>query len=142
MNKDFESKKEPEEKEYGFKIENKGGYLEATARGKRTREAVSALTIEFGKAGFDFHSSKILVDVRELEGSLKVYDSYQIVTQDFRKLRGKGIQKAAIIDRKVPGVRGWFLETVAVNRGFNLRVFTDRQAALEWLLGEPLRNRV
>ena len=70
---------------------------------------------------------------------LKPYESYQIVTQDFKKLRGKGIKKVAIIDQKVPGVRGWFLETVALNRGFNLRVFGGRKEALDWLLRETHR---
>jgi hypothetical protein len=51
----------------------------------------------------------------------------------FQKLRGKGIQKAAIVDEQASPLHRWFLETVAVNRGFNLRILTDQQKALEWL---------
>jgi hypothetical protein len=141
MAQDQGQRKEYEDKDYVLNLEDKGGYLEAIPRGKRTRETVSALTEEIAKACIEVHCSKILVDVKELEGLLKVLDSYNIVTQDFRKLRGKGIQKVAIVDQAAPGLGGWFIETVAVNRGFNLRVFSDRKLALEWLLGKPQPER-
>lgn len=128
---------EPENKDYSLKMENQAGYLEAHITGKRTRETVSVLTGEIARTCFESQCSRILVDARGFEGFLGVFDSYHIVTQDFPKLRGRGIQKVAFIDREVPGMRGWFFETVAVNRGFNLRVFADRKPALEWLLGKP-----
>jgi hypothetical protein len=55
---------------------------------------------------------KILIDVRELEGWLGVFDSYNLVTKDFQRFRGKGIVKVAIVDRPLPKTRDWFLETV------------------------------
>ena len=76
-----------------------------------------------------------MVDVKNLAGFLRVFDSYYIITQDFPTLRGKGIKRAAIVDREISGLREWFIETAAVNRGYNLRVFFDRKTALEWLHG-------
>jgi hypothetical protein len=31
-------------------------------------------------------------------------------------------------------MREWFLETVAINRGFNLRIFPEVEEARQWLL--------
>jgi hypothetical protein len=47
----------------------------------------------------------------------------------------KGILKAAIVDRPLPLMRDWFLETVSQNRGFNLKIFDNPENALAWLLG-------
>lgn len=141
MNPGLNPRKESENKDYDLKIENNEGYLEARVSGTRTRETVSALTVEIARICIEVRCSKILVDARDFEGFLSAYDSYHIVTQDFPKLRGRGIKKVAFVDREIPGIRGWFFETVAVNRGFNLRVFSDQKAALEWLLSEPHRDR-
>jgi hypothetical protein len=42
--------------------------------------------------------------------------------------------QAAIVDKPQSAAREWFLETVAVNRGLNLRMFTDIEEARAWLL--------
>jgi hypothetical protein len=75
----------------------------------------------------------VLVDVRGLKGRLNVLDSYLVVTQVFEQLRGHGLLKAAILDSRDPSLRIRFIETVALNRGFNFRVFTSRSEALAWL---------
>jgi hypothetical protein len=72
------------------------------------------------------------VDVRTFEGRLGVLDVYLVVTELFQKLRGKE-KETAIVDRPQSAMRG-FLETVAVNRGFNIRIFTEIEDALQWLL--------
>jgi hypothetical protein len=119
--------------QYTLAIEAKGDYLYVRSRGVRTRATVTAMTMEIFDAALAKALSKVLIDVRELEGRLGVFDSYLIVTEVFQKLRGKGIQKAAIVDEQASPLHRWFLETVAVNRGFNLRILTDQQKALEWL---------
>jgi hypothetical protein len=91
------------------------------------------MTTEIFDIALDNRLSKVLVDVRELEGRLGILDSYLLVTEVFDKLRGKGMRKAAIVDEPVSSLREWFLETVARNRGFNFRVFADQEDALKWL---------
>jgi hypothetical protein len=103
------------------------------ASGVRTRSTVTAMTMEIFDIALDNRLSKVLVDVRELKGRLGILDSYLLVTEVFDKLRGKGMRKAAIVDEQVSSFREWFLETVARNRGFNFRVFTDQEDALKWL---------
>jgi hypothetical protein len=77
----------------------------------------------------------ILVDVREFKGRLGAFDSLYVVRDEFAKYRGKGIRKAALVDREAQGTRRWFFETVAQNRGFNLRMFNEVEEAQAWLRG-------
>ena len=116
-----------------MKIEEE--YMMACASGSRTRGVVASLVTEIAQATIEHQKGKVLVDVRELEGRLGVFDSYYLVTKDFQRLRGKGILKAAIVDRPLPKMRDWFLETVSQNRGFNLKIFENQETALVWLLG-------
>jgi hypothetical protein len=109
-------------------------YLLAQAAGPRTWATVSALAAEIMQAALEHQRGKVLVDVRELEGWLSGLSSYLVVTEDFRRFRGKGIKKAAIVDRPRPNIRSWFFENVARNRGFNVRIFVDPEVALDWLL--------
>ncbi len=118
---------------YTLAIEAKGDHLFARASGVRTRATVTAMTREIFDAALANRLSKALIDVRELKGRLGILDSYLVVTEVFQKLRGKGMRKAAIVDEQAPSLHGWFLETVARNRGFNFRVFADQEDALEWL---------
>ncbi len=109
-------------------------YMVASANGSRTRVVVSSLVTEIAEAAIENKRQKVLIDVRNLEGWLGVFDSYFIITKDFQQLRGKGITKVAIIDRPLPKMREMFFEMVAQNRGFNLRIFENPEAALVWLL--------
>jgi len=115
-----------------LKVEDE--YLVATAAGSRTWPVVSSLVTEIVHAAIENKRSKLLVDVRQLEGWLGSLSSYSIVTQDFQRFRGKGIMKVAIVDRPLPKVREFFFQMVARNRGFNLRIFESSELALDWLL--------
>lgn len=118
---------------YALVMEIKEDHLLAHASGVRTLETVRAMTHEVFEATVASGLSKTLVDVRELAGRLGALESYYLVTDVFDRLRGKGIQKAAIIDRPTWPLRDWFLETVARNRGYNFRIFDNPADAREWL---------
>ena len=122
-----------DQKHYTLAIEAKGSHLFVRARGVRTRFTVTAMTMEIFDIALDNGLAQVLVDVRELKGRLGTLDNYLLVTEVFAKLRGKGMRKAAIVDEQVSSLGEWFLETVARNRGFNFRVFTDQADALAWL---------
>ena len=121
-------------KDYMLSTEAQNSHLFAHVSGIRTGESVAQVTVEVFDATIAHGLSRVLVDVRAFDGRLGVLDIYLLVTELFQSLRGKGIKKAAIIDRPQSGMREWFLETVAVNRGFNLRVFPEVEEAREWLL--------
>jgi hypothetical protein len=121
---------------YQLSLENKEEYLHAHVRGTRTRESVITLARGLLEACIEMKHSKLIVDVKEFEGRLSPFDIYSFVTEEIPKLRGKGLNKAAIVDNTAPRVGRWFFETVARNRGYyNLQMFEDLGSAHEWLIG-------
>jgi hypothetical protein len=122
--------------EYSIEFEPVEDYLYARTTGLRTRKNVISLTQEIFEKAIALGHSKVLVDVRGLEGKLGALDSYLMVTEAFRPIRWKGLSKAAILDDRAFSVRERFSELVARNRGYDYRIFYDREHAAEWLLAE------
>jgi hypothetical protein len=120
---------------YNLTIERKDDALLVKVTGKRSVEAVLAMSKDILKACAETGVKRVLVDVRHLEGQLKMMEAYDVVDQHFPKMRDRSIiTHAAIVDSREPKGGRSFFETIAVNRGFALRVFTDADKALEWLM--------
>ena len=108
--------------------------LHVEATGTRNLEAVLAAAKEIMEACTKHGTSEVLIDVRKLEGRLGTLDAYDLPTKYFPKLRDEGVlTKAAIVDLKEFENSYRFLETVAANRGYNLRIFGDIDEAMKWL---------
>ena len=122
-----------EKQEFTLTMEEKANFLYVVASGARSKAAVKAITIAVFAAALEKHLSKILIDVRELNGNFGVTDIYFFVKEVLKDLRGKGVDQVAVLDVRRSPRDGWFLETVAQNRGFNFRVFATDEAALKWL---------
>jgi C-terminal processing protease CtpA/Prc len=122
-----------DQKGYELSIEPKEGYLLITAVGLRTRETVSAMTREVFDAAVTHEKKSVVIDVRQMRGGFGIMDIYLLVSDVFETLRGKGIQRAAVVDVRSSPMREAFLETAARNRGFNLRVFADTEEAEQWM---------
>ncbi len=115
-------------------IENPG-YLSVQISGKRSLQAVQVLTRELTQKAVALGYERILIDVRPFDGRLQTMESFKIVTEEFPLHRGQGVTRVAIVDRPLSEPEEWFFfETVARNRGFNLRIHTSPEPALAWLL--------
>lgn len=89
-------------------------------------------------------SSKVLVDLRKVEGTLTVMQRYTMGETGAEKFQ------SALSDGKIPVSRfslvanpplmapDKFGEKVATNRGMPVRIFSSFQEALDWLLQEPV----
>jgi hypothetical protein len=120
---------------YQVEYQEKVGYLYARVVGKRTLDAVIALGREVTEKAIALQQKLVLLDVREFEGWLQVMDSSYVVNTEFPKFRGKGLERVAILDHAPEEPSRWFFfETYARNRGFDIRVSSDLQSALDWLL--------
>jgi hypothetical protein len=120
---------------YQIEYEIKPGYLSARMSGERTMEAIVNGTKEMVGKGGELQQTRLLVDIRDLSGQLQMMESYDIVTREYPKIERTGIQRAAILDRVTSDPKQLaFFETVALNRGFNIRMFTDPKSAMAWLL--------
>jgi len=91
------------------------------------------MTLEIFRAAQAAQVTEAIVDVRELGGRLALMDGHLVVNVVFETLREEGLRKAAVVDEKTPPLGSRFVETIAANRGFNFRVFDDRDETLKWL---------
>ena len=77
---------------------------------------------------------KVLIGVRSLEGRISAFNAYDIVDKQFPNMRDRSvITQCAVVDLKENEDRDRFFENVAVNRGFELRIFSDTDEAITWL---------
>ncbi len=119
---------------YEFTIEEKPNHLYVSATGERTRENVAAIAHRIIDACEKNLVKGVLVDVRQLTGRLRVFDSFMIVAIEFPRLKRLGVlSKAAIVDREENRARFAFFERISRNRGFNVRAFSQVSEATEWL---------
>lgn len=123
------------QQEFMLSMEAKSNHLFVRASGTRSKDSVKAITMEIFNAALTNHLHKVLVDVRELDGMFGFLDIYYLVTEVLKDLRDKGVTQVAVVDIRRSATPGWFLETVAQNRGFNFRVFAEDEAAVKWLGG-------
>ena len=122
-----------DKQEFTLTMDPKANYLHVNASGLRSQDTVKAITMDVFNTALANHLEKVLIDIRELNGIYGIMEIYHLVTEVFKDLRDKGVKQVAIIDIRRSVTPGWFLETVAQNRGFNFRVFADDAVALKWL---------
>ena len=122
-----------EKQEFILTMEEKPNYLNVRTSGIRCRENVNNLTIRVFNTALEKHLSKILIDVRKLEGYFGYMDIFIFAKDVLRDLRGKGVDQVAIIDIHKTTRQDWFLEPVARLHELPIRVFTEEESALKWL---------
>jgi hypothetical protein len=111
-----------------------GELLHVSAVGTRTFKTVISIIKDILQASAQHGTPKVLVDVRALEGRLSIADAFNIPSSEFPKIRDQSIlRKGAIVDLKEFEQGYKFFENVAVNRGFNIRIFSDIDEAIAWL---------
>ena len=119
---------------YKLTLKNQGDYLAVQATGIRSAENISAMAKEILEECNNAHVDMVLVDVRELQGKISIFDSLMIIVQQFQRLRRPRIlRKAVLVDLEERRERSGFFERAARNRSFNLRVFSDMDEARSWL---------
>ena len=120
---------------YDLKIEKKDDFLWVTATGReRTLEIILAMARDILQACVENKVTLVLRDMRPLEGLLEMMEAYDIPDKYFPKMKDPSvITRIVIVDRKESKRNNSFFENVAVNRGFNLRIFSDPDKAFKWL---------
>ena len=109
-------------------------YLKVKVVGERKKDDVIAAAIEIKEICQASKIFKVLVDVREFKGRLESFETYDVVSVEFPKIKKNDINLAvAIVDDVRFKLKYRFFETVARNRGFNIRLFGDVEKAIQWL---------
>lgn len=87
------------------------------------------------KLVFDSGRSLVLADCTGLQGGHSVTDLYHLA-ETFAKVTMEHPVKEAVLLSEMPNTAGMarFWETTCYNRGINVRVFTEREGAIAWLM--------
>jgi hypothetical protein len=114
-----------------LEVHDEHGYLNVAFIGEFSLEAAKRTIDRIFQDCSDPERSRVLLDLRKMTGKLSIMDRFQSVIYG-QKLIGKVVKLALVAPREaiLPDL---FAETVAVNRGINMKVLTDVKAALRWL---------
>lgn len=118
----------------GFEItiSESGKYLVIRVSGEITVELARQFSIEAAVQGDKHHLQRFLFDVREAPNVESMMRNYMYVTEDMEDLNLSRTVRSAILTS--PEDRSHdFIETAIRNAGYNVRLFTDREAAVAWL---------
>ena len=118
-------------------VNSEFGYIQTVYRGVITVKEVKESTSEALAHAADDRPHLFLTDVVEADSALSAVDICAIPNQ-WTELKAHPANKLALL---VPAQgKMWydaqFYEDVCVNRGWNVKVFTQRSAAINWLIGE------
>lgn len=124
---------------YNYNIENRGNHLRVEVRGHRRLETVAAdnrqLWTDVAAASAQFDVTRILT-VYRMTGPflpLVIFD----LTEKPEEIGWTREHRVALVDGSGAQFEDWrTIETVARNRGFNVRAFEGIGAAEDWLLGD------
>ena len=119
---------------YELTMTQEDDYLHVEAVGTRTFESVVAITLEIAQVCIRENTTHVLVDVRGLEGRLGTLEAFEIPTDVFAEVKDRSmIYKCAVVDLEEFEESYRFFEDVAVNRAYNLRIFSQTRDAVTWL---------
>lgn len=122
---------------YELSVEDRGGYLHVRVTGENSPQAVRGYLADLRTICIERGSDAVLIE-ESLQGpGLALLEIFQIASEGCR--HGLEIGRIAFVD-VVPehsAADMQFAETVAVNRGLNIRRFRTVQDAERWLLEAP-----
>jgi hypothetical protein len=117
------------------KIVLEDGVVRATYRGEVAYDPVFEMIRSVARTAVQRQSDLLLFDIREA-----VFREFHVAIIKFaEEARGLGIEPtfriAVLAAMEVERLK--YLEDVAVNRGFQVKVFTEESEALAWLKSAP-----
>jgi len=133
---------EMENMPFTFKLEKTPDYLLMIYQGTYKASLADQFTDQVLEVCLQHQPTKVLIDLRQVNGGMKTMDRFVVATFAATKYIG------ARITGKIPGCRyaivgspplvdsNKFEETVAVNRGVAVKVTTEMKEAIDWLAME------
>ncbi len=117
---------------YHLIIEEHPAYLHATVTGTHTPENALRFLKEVREACTQRGCSAVLLEMNLAGPSLDSTSIFRVIAQ--RSTDAAGLKKIAYVDASSRDPEKMkFAETVAVNRGLNVRLFQDLARAKEWM---------
>jgi hypothetical protein len=114
-----------------LEIHDRGNHILIDFFGEFSREAGKRCFDSMVEACDEFGRSTVLLDCRKMTGQPGILDRFLVM--EYGQITHRTISRLALVSRQENILPDRFEEHVAVNRGVNLRIFTDIEAALAWL---------
>ena len=114
-----------------LEIQNKPDYILVNFIGAFSIEAAKKTVDTMIETCAAEGQSAVVLDCSSMTGKLSVMDRYRAIVYG-QKMIGKVSKLALVGDIKMV-LPDRFAETVAVNRGINLKVFTETEGAIRWI---------
>ena len=114
-----------------FHITDRVAYLLVEFSGEFSGDACKACIDQTVSACESLNRSRVLLDCRRIQGLLPTFDRFQVAV--YGSSKRQQIERIALVRDSGARPVDNFVEDVAVNRGLNLKAFTDFEAADTWL---------
>lgn len=120
---------------YQIRYVEKYDLVETLYMGSMSIDEVQTAAMDTLRTAQAHQTLRLLGDCLQLEGGASLFDIYELASL-FEAVPQARFFKEAIILPTLPKPleEMQFYETTTRNRGFNVRVFTDRDEAIAWLL--------
>jgi hypothetical protein len=119
---------------YKLAITQKPGYLHAVVTGENSKEAVARYLDEIQRECAARNCFRLLIEERLVGPRLGTTSVFEIASEKSESAPGR-FKAIAYVDVNAEGDRMEFAETVAINRGLPVRVFSSVADAENWMLG-------
>ncbi|PKO11710.1 MAG: hypothetical protein CVU39_27885 [Chloroflexi bacterium HGW-Chloroflexi-10] len=117
---------------YTIAISENGQYIICRVIGSMTVEIGQEFAKEMDSISRANNIKRFLTDVREAPNISSIYQNYEYAYKDMIDLKLQRDIRSAILADTADATHN-FLETVARNAGYDVRVFHDESAAIAWL---------
>jgi len=115
-------------------LESRDGLLLATVTGRVSFSEVLECWKKVCDAAAEKECGKILFDALAAEGEISDFEKYEVSKIIVEYCRQPSMSPTVAVVGKPPTITG-FGALVASNRGLTVFTFSERQAALDWLIG-------
>ena len=122
--------------QFDIEINAEDDFLLLSARGNYSLSKANNLCKVAIDNGLSHNKSKILIDITDITGSIPFFDRFQFSDFLYNYIRKHALGKVnriAVVGKEPIVDKERFGETVAKNRGVNVRVFTDMSQASVWI---------
>ena len=113
-------------------VEIHDDHVHCHIKGKISSAEIISITQDIVNKCKQHNRSKVLVDLRKGGSDTSIAETFFMGSEELPSLTKGVLRKAAIIENEIND-NMIFFETVALNRGHNVKFFTDLEKAKDWI---------